>query len=54
MRIFKSQSAEKSERVFWDFLTSILLQNIKKIEVGPLVQSTNIRKESLSAETNLS
>ena len=32
----QSHSAEKSEMgIFWDFQTSIMFQNIKKIEVGP-------------------
>ena len=44
----QSHSAKKSERVtLWDFQTSIMFQNIKKIEGDPLVQSKNFRKKSL-------
>ena len=37
----------------WDFQTSIMFRNIKKIEGGPLVQSNIFEKKSHSAEKNL-
>ena len=51
----QSHSAEKSERgTLWDFQTSIMFQNIKKIEGGTLWYNQNIFKKSLSAEKNSS
>ena len=41
----QSHSAEKSERgTLWDFQTSIMFQNIKKLKGDPLVQSKNFGK----------
>ena len=43
----QSHSAEKSERgtTLWDFQTSTMFQNIKKLKGDPLVQSKNFRKK---------
>ena len=42
----QSHSAEKSERgTLWDFQTSIMFQNIKKIEEGPFGTIKNFRKK---------
>ena len=50
----QSHSAEKSERgTLWDFQTSIMFQNIKKIEGGTLWYNQKIfGKKSHSAEKN--
>ena len=50
----QSHSAEKSERgTLWDFQTSIMFQNIKKIEGGTLWYNQKIfEKKSHSAEKN--
>ena len=53
MRFFEQcHSAEKCERgTLWDFLTSILLQNIETNEQGPPGAIQNSKKMSHSAET---
>ena len=41
----QSHNAANSERgTLWDFQTSIMFQNIKKMKGDPLVQSKNFRK----------
>ena len=55
IRFFNSVTVPKNvkEGTFWDFLTSILLQNIKKKReplVHPVVQSKHLRKKSHSAK----
>ena len=51
----KVLQCQKIERgTLWDFPTSILLKNIKKLKGNPLVQSKNFLKKSHSAEKHRS
>ena len=55
MRVLNSVTERKNVKGgdHLGFLTSILLQNIKTNDGGPLVQSKNSQKKSQSAEKNL-
>ena len=50
----KSHNAEKhwKGRTLWDFSTSILSQNIKKMQGGPFGENLFFEKKSRSAEKN--
>ena len=50
----KSHNAEKKVKggTLWDFLTSILSQNIKKMQGGPFGENFFSEKKSRSAEKN--